>query len=315
MILMDEPHPPPIRLPLSIWQSLATQHRDRAAQYTMPARHRKDRGLAHPIQDFLFNYYPFPLASLENWHPGLHVWLEWHGDELPAPFTERHYHLVDGWIQPHLNACNAQAQLRYEWIRHLLISTQQRPAWFGCHGLHEWAMVYEGRDIRHEKTLRLRLPQSEIDAVVKSRVLCCTHYDAFRFFAKSAQPLNRTPLHLEDRPHMEQAGCVHANMDLYKWTSKCMPWVPSNLLLDCFELALDLRDLDMRASPYDLSDWGRPPVCIETPAGRAVYEHEQKTLSARAAPLRTQLIEAMTPLATPLATQASALTPHKTSDL
>ena len=29
---------------------------------------------------------------------------------------------------------------------------------------------------------------------------------------------------------------------------------PSELVADCFELARDIRALDMRASPYDLSD-------------------------------------------------------------
>jgi hypothetical protein len=64
-------------------------------------------------------------------------------------------------------------------------------------------------------------------------------------------------------------------------------------LLDCFELAVELRALDMRASPYDLSDWGHGPVCIETSDGRRIYEIEQKRLSALAHPLRSRLIDAL----------------------
>ena len=30
--------------------------------------------------------------------------------------------------------------------------------------------------------------------------------------------------------------------------------------MDCFELAADARELDMRASPYDLSDYGFEPI-------------------------------------------------------
>ena len=53
---------------------------------------------------------------------------------------------------------------------------------------------------------------------------------------------------------------------------------------------MELRSLDMRASPYDLTDWGREPVRIETPDGRRVYETEQRLLSSKAEPLRKRLI-------------------------
>ena len=42
-------------------------------------------------------------------------------------------------------------------------------------------------------------------------------------------------------------------MDLYKWCYKLGPLIESELLMDCLELAADARELDMRASPYDLS--------------------------------------------------------------
>jgi hypothetical protein len=48
--------------------------------------------------------------------------------------------------------------------------------------------------------------------------------------------------------------------------------------------------LDMRASPYDLSDLGYPPVRIETPEGRSAYARAQADFARRAAPLREQLI-------------------------
>ena len=57
---------------------------------------------------------------------------------------------------------------------------------------------------------------------------------------------------------MEQPGCLHATMDLYKWAYKLSPATPSELLADCFALAADVRELDMRASPYDLADLGLP---------------------------------------------------------
>lgn len=80
-------------------------------------------------------------------------------------------------------------------------------------------------------------------------------------------------------------------MDLYKWSSKLWPWTGSDLIGQCFELALKGRDLDMRASPYDLSSLGYEPVKIETVEGRAQYEREQRALAANAADLRRSLLE------------------------
>ena len=105
--------------------------------------------------------------------------------------------------------------------------------------------------------------------------------------------MNHLQPDMDSRVLMEQPGCLHANMDLYKWTAKAMPWAGSDLLLDCFELAVALRDLDMRASPYDLTDWDRVPVRIETAEGRRMYEMMQKDLAARARPLRSRLIDAV----------------------
>jgi hypothetical protein len=79
-------------------------------------------------------------------------------------------------------------------------------------------------------------------------------------------------------------------MDLYKWAFKLAPWCPSDLIADTFELARDIRELDMRASPYDLSTFGYTAVPIETPEGRAEYEKSQKAFAERARPLRRRLI-------------------------
>ena len=88
-------------------------------------------------------------------------------------------------------------------------------------------------------------------------------------------------------------GCLHANMDLYKWAYKLAPLVAGELVVDCFELARDVRALDMRASPYDLADLGYPPVRVETPEGRSEYAAAQRHFAERAAPLRDRLIAAV----------------------
>ena len=61
--------------------------------------------------------------------------------------------------------------------------------------------------------------------------------------------------------------------------------------MDCLELAADARELDMRASPYDLTGYGFAPIAIETPAGRAEYVRGQQDVADRAAPLRAALLD------------------------
>ncbi|HEX5791554.1 MAG TPA: hypothetical protein VFY13_10380 [Luteolibacter sp.] len=277
-------------LSASEWQARAAAHRERAQRHTAPARQRHTCHQPHPILDFLFEYYPFPLSLLEKWHPGMGLSLEPIA-RLPGHFLSRHYRISEDAITADPSTLSPKERLRIQYTIELLEATRDRAPHFGCHGLHEWAMVYRGRHIRHEKSLALRLKQSEIDAIVESRPISCSHFDALRFFTPEAQPLNLLQPTLETRIQHEQAACLHANMDLYKWAAKCMPWVGSELLLDCFELALDLRDLDMRASPYDLQPWGREPVRIETLEGRRQYETEQRALAERARPLRQALID------------------------
>ena len=81
-------------------------------------------------------------------------------------------------------------------------------------------------------------------------------------------------------------------MDLYKWAMKLAPGIPGELVLDCFELARELRTLDMRASPYDLRALGYEPVPIETAEGRASYVREQREYAVRGQALRSRLIAA-----------------------
>ena len=126
---------------------------------------------------------------------------------------------------------------------------------------------------------------------MESHRVACSHFDAFRFFTPAARPLNALRPTRQSQPALEQGGCLHANMDLYKWASKLMPFTPGSLLLDCFELARDIRELDMRASPYDLRALGYEPVPIETPDGKASYAAAQRAFAARARPLRERLVD------------------------
>jgi len=80
-------------------------------------------------------------------------------------------------------------------------------------------------------------------------------------------------------------------MDLYKWAVKLGPLVPGELLLDAFELARDIRVLDMRASPYDLAEWGYDAVPIETAEGKAAYVRAQRAFADRGRAVRRRLID------------------------
>jgi hypothetical protein len=119
--------------------------------------------------------------------------------------------------------------------------------------------------------------------------LRCSHFDAYRFFTEHATRRNADVLTRDNQVAEEQPACIHANMDLYKWAFKLGPLVNSELVMDCLELAADARVLDMRASPYDLRDYGFEPITVETPAGRAEYVRAQQAVAERAAPLRAIL--------------------------
>ncbi len=135
-------------------------------------------------------------------------------------------------------------------------------------------MVHAADETRHDWPLRLG--QAGTDAVVESHRIACSHFDAFRFFTPTAQPLNTLRPARDDRPDFEQPGCLHAGMDLYKHAFRLTPMISSDLVADCFELARDIRVLDMRAAPYDLADLGFEPVAIETTEGKAAYVEAQR---------------------------------------
>jgi hypothetical protein len=153
-------------------------------------------------------------------------------------------------------------------------------------------MLYRPADgeVRHEG-LPLRLGQAGTDAVVEAHRVQCSHIDAYRFFTRAGAPRNTLTPTRDTQQKLEQPGCLHATMDLYKWAYKLGPAVPGELLADCFALAADARELDMRASPYDLTGLGWSPVAIETPEGKATYVAAQRGFAARGAALRVRLLD------------------------
>ncbi|GAA1557896.1 hypothetical protein GCM10009804_13330 [Kribbella hippodromi] len=274
-----------ITLTLGEWSSYAASHAARVDALLSGHLDRRRRREAHPVEDFLFTYYPIRPNQLRVWHPGPGVRLL-----DAASYAERRgYRVVDG-VASLDSAEIARRTDSIRWIRRLLAATLDRQPQFGCFGLHEWAMVYRTPEVRHA-AWPLRLGASGTDQVVESHKIGCSHFDAFRFFTDEARPRNTLQPTRESQPLLEQGGCLHANMDIYKWAGKLMPFTPSALLLECFELARDIRTLDMRASPYDLASLGYTPVRIETASGKADYTAAQRGFADRARPLRHRLVE------------------------
>ncbi|WP_194411516.1 3-methyladenine DNA glycosylase [Microbacterium cremeum] len=270
------------------WGARETAHTARADALTRDHRERASRHETHPVEDFLFTYYSYKPSVLRRWHPGEGVEL---ADAATAPRAQWRWYrpgAAPGSIVADGRAFRDERGSLVANIATILRATRERSGSYGCFGLHEWAMVYRQREHRHP--VPLRLGQAGTDAVVEAHELRCTHYDAFRFFTPEAVPRNRTPLARADQPLREQPGCLHAGMDLYKWAVKLGPLVPGEVLLDAFELARDVRELDMRASPYDLTEWGYAPVRIEDPDGKAEYVQAQRGFAARGQDLRARLL-------------------------
>ncbi|GLZ55933.1 3-methyladenine DNA glycosylase [Actinomycetospora sp. NBRC 106378] len=268
MLHLDEP----------TWRARAGAHAARADALTAAHRARRERHETHPVEDFLYTYYPTRPNRLRVWHPGPGVVLE-HSDRAGW----KHYAPDGGHVDP-----TTIRPATVAFVRSLLRATASRTAHLGCFGLHEWAMVYRADATRHP--VPLRLGADGTDAVVEQHRIRCTHFDAYRFFTDEAAPRNVETPTRERQAELEQPGCLHATMDLYKWATKLGPLVPGELLLDCFELARDVRVLDMRASPYDLADHGYEPVRIETAAGKATYAQAQQGFADRGADLRARLL-------------------------
>ena len=309
------------------WEARAASHRARLAPYVDPHLRPRDAGVKHPVHDFLFGYYSQRPAQLLRWHPGFGVALAdgssyaslkgYAGLDTPSPRssgystseeTEQLAGRGEGLVgrvasaservetPVTVSAAYVESQrVLVETLLRLLRATAARPANLGCFGMHEWAMVYRDTETRHPQPLRLG--GAATDAVVESHRIACSHFDAFRFFTPEAVPRNALSPAASDRADFEQPGCLHGGMDLYKHAFRLTPMIPSDLVADAFELAWDIRILDMRAAPYNMTgvrldpsgeEWS--PVAVETTEGKRVYAELQRGFAERAAPVRARLI-------------------------
>lgn len=290
-------------------------HEERADRLSAAHRERKARGEKHPIEDFLHTYYPFSPGQLRRWHPGWQAGYEASADanlrgqgDVRSDGCRRWYRDIrdsaDG-ATGEVRTADLERFVRERgdaayWIHRLLTNSSfaEKPGNFSCFGLHEWAMVYRlGPGEKRHESLPLRLGAEETNRVVEENRLVCSHIDAFRFFTPEAVPFNASRPTRATQPMRDDPACLHVGMDLYKWSMKLAPLLPSEIALDCFEHSLDLRILDMEASPYDCRSYGYGVVAIETAEGKEEYVRRQRALAERSDALRARILTVLDPLA------------------
>ena len=183
-------------------------------------------GAQHPVEDFLFTYYSHRPAQLRRWHPGAGV------GPGRRPRTGARLGATTGStatgavldVRPLLGRARRDS---VRWIRDLLAATAARPAQLGCFGLHEWAMVYrqDPEQVRHAAwPLRLGADGHRRRSWSRTGSAAPT---STRTASSRRRPGRCNPLQptRETQPTLEQPGCLHANMDLYKWAYKLGPLV------------------------------------------------------------------------------------------
>ncbi len=248
---------------------------------------RSSRQEKHPVEDFLFEYYSHRPAHLKRWSPGIGVLLK---DAKTEELSwSQFYKPVDGGLVIPLGTFPEHRQKYLRWSLDYLKAIANRDPTHSCMGMHEWAMLYRADEPRHQR-IPLRVSKETIIELVEQQGLRCTHYDAYRFFTAEASPRNRWKLSREVMIDHDQPGCIHVNMDLYQFAYKITPYIDGKLLADVFELTSVARELDMRASPYDVSELGLENMILESREGREVYVSEQKAIAERAAVLRSRMI-------------------------
>lgn len=275
------------------WTERAARHHALISPLADAFLKRRELGKTHAVHDFLFTYYSFSPQKLKQWVPAFYEDLE-----VTPEFRNDYPWFTDHWFEREGDVLSPKRERMGDSVRGLATFVHDlcqniinRAPRFGCFGLHEWAMVYKlsAEELRH-KSHTLRMTPEALATFVESQTISCSHYDAYRFFTEPAKPFNVLNPQIENRLQLEQGGCLHANMDLYKWGLKLWPWIGSDFLAKAFFLALEGRELDMRASPYDLKEAGYTPICIETEAGRLEYQQLQKKYAEKANLLRGELL-------------------------
>ncbi|GAX18671.1 hypothetical protein FisN_10Hh116 [Fistulifera solaris] len=295
----------------SVWRTAAAQHAEHVHELLRPGLSNDALDAKHPVYNFFIEYYGMKGAKgvrkLKQWSlPTYPVFLEGAklddlGDLLPLrgasvqsagiSYCPSNYYLSSEDLVGPASA--------FVWYYKVLQQSTQRDPVLHCYNLHEWAMQYHPpgspppQSGKYQKHLPLRVDRDTLNAAVERNGVCCTHYDALRFFAPTALPLNTVPLVSRDQQLInEQPACLHATMDLFKMITKLQPFISADLKLRCLSLAVQARRLDVAASPYDASAYGITAIPIETSDGRSLYKKKQLQLLKESQPVRLELLAA-----------------------
>lgn len=305
-------------IPEETWREASRQHAATLNSLLYPpggSRSQRQHSIRdNPLYNFLHRYYKFSREEILRYSPGVGYGLEGVskrdiGQSISSQFltlspTGANSDVAVAAYDPALLKALLTADGKYKTAylyanREILRRTISRTPFFSCFGMHEWAMLYSGGSQsqpmkRHQEAANLRVSQQLIDEVVEAGWLKCTHFDAWRFFHPVAQPMNMLPsLTRGTQKVYEQPGCLHATMDLFKYAYQLFPFVSSDILRETVVLAFRARRLDIRGSPYDVSEYleGEPPIRVETEEGREEYVREQAALAEASIPVRKMLLE------------------------
>ena len=141
------------------WHERRAKHKARVRRWIEPRLERAARHERDPVEDFLFEYYPYRPAKLLHWHPGIGVELQ--GETAREYLSDKDYHETQQGVTVGVSHLSVARIKSIGWIGHLLRRTADRIGAFDCFGLHEWAMVYEAESIRHP-AWPLRITAAEI---------------------------------------------------------------------------------------------------------------------------------------------------------
>src|SRR5262245_10103724 len=110
------------------WRARAAAHEARVDGWVRPHLERRRLGKKHPVEDFLFTYYPYRPAQLRRWHPGAGVVL---AGADPDEFRAG-YRTVETGLTVDVDVVLDRRGESARWIRDLLAATASRTAHLGC---------------------------------------------------------------------------------------------------------------------------------------------------------------------------------------
>ena len=77
------------------WRERQRAHAARVSPWVEPRLERRYIGEKHPVDDFLFDYYPYSIGKLTTWSPGYGVILEGDAEEF---LTRKDYIRTDAGV-------------------------------------------------------------------------------------------------------------------------------------------------------------------------------------------------------------------------